>query len=187
MLRARYDAEVRYSDAQLERVLEAFDAASAGRPSLVVVTSDHGEGLEDHGWPNHNRSVYEEEVRVPLILRWEGRIPAGRRIPGPAHLVDLAPTLLGLLGAEAEAAFDGDDLSDALTGSGRLDPERPLYDLARDPAERNNLPAAQPATAEALAARSAQWRREQAARAIARDDDVPPVLREGLRALGYVE
>lgn len=123
-----YDAEIRYADAQVQRILEVFEAA-AQRPPLVVFTSDHGEGLRDHGWPVHNRYLYEEEVRIPLIFRWKQRIPAGLRLAQPAHLVDLLPTLLSLLklapSNDAPEDSDGTDLSPFLS---RGSPPQPYLD-----------------------------------------------------------
>ena len=107
--------------------------AAAQRPPLVVLTSDHGEGLLDHGWPIHNRYLYEEEVRIPLIFRWKQRIPAGLRLAQPAHLVDLLPTLVSLLklgpSSDAPEDSDGTDLSRFLSrgGPAEPDPERILW------------------------------------------------------------
>ena len=131
-LHAGYDAEIRHADTQVQRILEAFEAA-APRPPLVVLTSDHGEGLLDHGWPIHNRYLYEEEVRIPLIFRWKQRIPAGLRLAQPAHLVDLLPTLLSLLKLDptkdAPEDSDGTDLSPFLSRGSppQPDPERILW------------------------------------------------------------
>jgi arylsulfatase A-like enzyme len=131
-LHAGYDAEIRYTDAQVQRIVEAFEAA-AKQPPLAVLTSDHGEGLLDHGWPIHNRYLYEEEVRIPLIFRWKQRIPAGLRLAQPAHLVDLLPTLMSLLkldpSSDAPEDSDGIDLSPFLARGGppEPDPERILW------------------------------------------------------------
>lgn len=115
--RSGYDAEVRFADAQLARAIEIF-RRHVDTPPLLVVTADHGEGLFDHGWPAHNRYLYEEELRVPLVFHWEGRIAAGRRIAEVAHLVDLLPTLVHLLGLHVApgAAGSGVDLAPLLLG-----------------------------------------------------------------------
>jgi arylsulfatase A-like enzyme len=121
--RAAYSAEVAYADAQLGRAIEAFERAAGSRPPLLVVTSDHGEGLWDHGWRVHNRHLYEEELRVPWIAVWEGHIPAGVRVAQPAHLIDLAPTLAGWLELDTRGMpFDGWDLGAAVTGGAKLEP-----------------------------------------------------------------
>ncbi|MCP5055426.1 MAG: sulfatase-like hydrolase/transferase [bacterium] len=123
---ALYDAEIRFADAQVARLQRAFEQHAGSRPTLIVATSDHGEGLHDHGYRTHNRDLFDEEVRVPLVVRWTGHVPPGLRIDEPAHLIDLAPTLLGLLGIDPPSEtrpgtsnlgfFDGQDLSPLLLG-----------------------------------------------------------------------
>jgi arylsulfatase A-like enzyme len=83
--------------------------------TLVVVTSDHGEEFQEHGGLLHGRTQFQELLRVPLILAGPG-VPQGRVIPDPVHGVDVAPTLLALMGIEADVARDGLDLSPLLAG-----------------------------------------------------------------------
>jgi arylsulfatase A-like enzyme len=121
--RAAYEGEVHYSDAELGRFLERFDARP-GEP-LVVATSDHGEGLWDHGWPVHSRTTYEEELRIPLILRWKERIPSGLRSAHPAALADLAPTIASLMDLESRD-WEALDLSPWLLEGAAAEPRREL-------------------------------------------------------------
>ena len=58
--------------------------------TLVVLTADHGEELLDHGGWKHGQTLYEEQIHVPLIVRWDGRMPAGTRLRGTVRLLDLA-------------------------------------------------------------------------------------------------
>ena len=123
-----YDAEVRSSDDQLGRLLGALDEVAPGPRTLVLVTSDHGEGLWDHGWLQHGALLYEEAVRVPLVLRWPGRIEAGLRLAGPVGLIDVLPTLLGLLALEPGGpALRGADLGPLLEGAAAPDPDRRVF------------------------------------------------------------
>ncbi len=124
-MRALYDGEIRYTDAQLGRLLAVFDAER--RDALVVVASDHGEGLWDHGWQKHNRFLYDEEVRVALALRWPGDVPAGVRVEQPAHLGDLVPTLLGMLGIPAPEGGEGWDLGPFVRGEREPVRDRALW------------------------------------------------------------
>jgi arylsulfatase A-like enzyme len=96
---AGYDGEIAFADEHLGRVVDALDAAGLGETTLVVVTGDHGEGLNSHGIREHGEEIYEEAVRVPLILRWKGRLPAGRTIGVPVETLDIAPTAVELLRA----------------------------------------------------------------------------------------
>jgi len=123
-----YDGEILYADAQLGRLVKAFERAAGSRRGLIVVTSDHGEGLWDHGYAGHNRGVFEEEVRVPLVLRWRDGVAAGVRIAEPVHLIDVLPTLLAAAGLDAlPAGVAGLDLLAALAGEPGLSAERPIY------------------------------------------------------------
>jgi arylsulfatase A-like enzyme len=123
-----YDGEIAYADAQVAALLEALDAAGLAGETLVMVTGDHGQGLGQRGYARHGIHLTEEQVRVPLIARWPGRIPAGRVLTGPVELMDLAPTLLALLGVDfADADFQGRNLAAAFTEEAPLDPDHPVY------------------------------------------------------------
>jgi arylsulfatase A-like enzyme len=112
--RDAYDAEIRRTDEALGQVLDGLARRGLLDQTLTVVTSDHGEEFQEHGRMGHGQTLHEEVVRVPLVLRWPGRLPPGR--PGSASLLDLAPTVLGLLGqAGALPAAQGRDLSAELT------------------------------------------------------------------------
>ncbi len=91
-----YDSEVRYSDHYLGELLKAIDDLGLRDNTLVVVLADHGESLGEHGYEGHGRALYENIVRVPLIFRYPGHIPAGKVIEHPVSLLDLAPTLIDL-------------------------------------------------------------------------------------------
>jgi arylsulfatase len=95
--RARYAGEIRYTDAWLGRLLEAADAQSGGRDTVILVTADHGEALgEENRYFQHGSGTTPNLVHVPLIVRAPGATPA--RYPEPVHHVDIAPTLLELAG-----------------------------------------------------------------------------------------
>ena len=78
--RERYAGEVRYTDSVLSALLGELDRVGELDSSIVVVTSDHGEEFGEHGDVEHSRTVYDEVLRVPLILRAPGLAPAGGRI-----------------------------------------------------------------------------------------------------------
>ena len=110
-----YRGEVDYVDGQIERLLSGLEALDLLDTTLLVVTSDHGEGLGDHGWLGHGRNLHDELVLVPLLLRAPG-LEGGRRLRGPAQLEDLMPTLLSMLGLPLPQGLDGVDLSPWLRG-----------------------------------------------------------------------
>ncbi len=163
----RYDSEILQVDAEVTRLVREARARLT-RDVVVVLTADHGEEFRDHGGLYHGTSVYEEQIHVPLIVSAPGVAP--RRVVAPVELVDVAPTLLRLVGAEVPATMRGDDLRGVMVGSG--DAPRAavsavlskraivawpyklvqdtrfrlveLFDLSRDPRERTNLAAAEP-------------------------------------------
>jgi len=92
-----YDGEIAYADAELGRLLAALDARFPDGRTLVLVTSDHGESLGEHGEPTHAFTVYDATQRVPLILAGPS-VPAGVVEPRLVRLADVAPTLLALAG-----------------------------------------------------------------------------------------
>ena len=99
-IRRRYLEEVEYTDREIGRLLSALRAAGRLDDTLVILTSDHGEGLGDHGGIGglgHVSQLYEGQLRVPLILSWPERLPAGHVIDTPVALSDLLPTVLDLL------------------------------------------------------------------------------------------
>jgi arylsulfatase A-like enzyme/thioredoxin-like negative regulator of GroEL len=162
-----YSGEVAFADAQLGRLLEALDRSGAGPRTVVVAVADHGEGLGTHGEDHHGILLYEEALHVPFVVAAPGRITPGTQISVLASLVDVAPTVLGLLGRAAPRDWQGRDLRAAATPGRRLyaetfyaheefgwsalyalreddlkyvaGPGPELFDLGADPQERANL------------------------------------------------
>jgi arylsulfatase A-like enzyme/tetratricopeptide (TPR) repeat protein len=119
-----YDGEVAWSDELLGRLDAALVRQGRREDTLLVVTSDHGEGLGEHGETVHGFFVYESTLRVPLLMRGPG-IRAGGRLPVVARSVDLVPTLLDLLGVAAPTGrhFAGRTLAGALRDGESIAPE----------------------------------------------------------------
>jgi len=82
----------------------------------------------DHGYSDHGNDVYEEAVRVPLLFRWPGHIPAGRVIDAPVGIIDLAPTVCELIGADLDPdAIQSTSLANVLRDPEGSDLGRPVY------------------------------------------------------------
>ncbi len=132
--RARYEREVASTDRQVGRVLAALDASPAANRTILVVTADHGEAFGEHGTHWHGVELWEELVRVPLIIRVPGLAP--RHVSAVRSQIDLAPTLLELLRQPLPAPNAPDAMAGrSLVGDmvGAPDPERPIYaELTRD-------------------------------------------------------
>ncbi len=120
-----YDGEVAYADAQVGRLLMALDRAGLASGTLVVVTSDHGEGLGEHDEAEHMLLVYDTTLKVPLLLRWPGALPAGAKVAGQFRAVDLLPTLLELLGRPPVATSGASRAAELKAG--RPLPDAPAY------------------------------------------------------------
>ena len=105
-----YDAEIRQLDEALEPLFAYLDRSELAATTHVVVTSDHGEEFLEHGSVLHGRTYYDEVVGIPLLIRGPG-VPAGHRDGRVASLVDVAPTVLALLGLEGGIEAQGRDLS----------------------------------------------------------------------------
>ncbi|HEV8582106.1 MAG TPA: sulfatase-like hydrolase/transferase [Thermoanaerobaculia bacterium] len=116
-----YDGEISEVDEQLGRILSELDGRGLGMRTVVAVAADHGEGLGEHGELTHGLLLYEPTLHVPLLLRAPERLRP-RIVKTPVSLVDLAPTLAGLLGKAipppAKGSLDGRDLSGALLNGG---------------------------------------------------------------------
>src|SRR5262245_3636095 len=110
-----YDGEVAFCDEQVGRVMTALRETGALDNTLVIVTSDHGEALGEHGEDVHGYFVYEATLRVPLIVRGPGVAP-GTRVGAVARTIDLFPTVLDLMGVGASQASSGRSLGPALRG-----------------------------------------------------------------------
>lgn len=191
-----YDNEIRYADDAFCSILEELERLDLLATSVVILTSDHGQELLERGRVVHE-GVHEEVLRVPLVIRVPGRAPARRG--DFARGIDIAPTVLGLLGLPPNPGFRGRDLFDPeaeepgfviaesvdqvtlrshdwrliLSPAGRE-----LYDLTRDPGETSNVEQEHPAVVADL-----EKKLLDALDRIALSDDD----RAALRALGYVD
>jgi arylsulfatase A-like enzyme len=103
-----YGAAMRLVDEHVGSLLDALERRGLAENTLVVLTADHGEALEDHGYTGHGRQLYDEEVRVPLVLYHPDAVPA--TVDDQVRTIDLAPTVLDLLDADAPEAFEGQSL-----------------------------------------------------------------------------
>ncbi len=167
-----YDGEVAAADAVVGELVAELSRLGVYDRSLVVLTSDHGEGLGEHGEDEHGVFLYRESLEIPLIVKLPGGARAGERVPGPAQLADVAPTVLEVAGAGAAEGLAGESLL-ALPRPGRRvfaetfyprfyfgwselfavfdgrfhlieSPEPELYDLDADPFQERNLAGSEP-------------------------------------------
>ena len=167
---ALYGGEVTYADYQIGRLMRALRERGVLDETLFAVTADHGESLTEHDYYfGHSHLLYEPSLRVPLILRLPGKVPAGQIVSEPVSLLDLFDTFAELLGVTRPGGSDGRSVVPLIEGGDReeaaLFHERPpsgagplfalrrgpwkyirsddgteeLYDLSADPRESRDL------------------------------------------------
>ena len=163
-----YDGEIRSADEALGQLFDGLRKRGLWDHLVLVVTADHGEEFLDHGGFEHNRTLYDEMVHVPLIVKAPGLAPAVRDVQ--TESVDLAPTLARVAGATPPEGLAGADIWRELEGTSAGEPlayaERPgeiymlrtrewkfisnlqahheLYHLTTDPHELQNVAALEP-------------------------------------------
>ena len=116
---ALYDGEIRHTDDHLGRLFDSLKGLGAFDDTIIVVTSDHGDEFFEHGKKGHGQNLFDSVLRIPLLMRYPSKIPAGRVVEGQVRLMDVAPTILGLAGIEPPADF----------GYAREDGPHPYRDL----------------------------------------------------------
>ncbi len=211
-----YDEEIAFVDEQFRRLWDGLEAAGRMDDTLIVLTADHGEEFDDHGGFEHGHTLYNELIRVPLVV-WGPGIEAGRH-ESPVSLIDLFPTSLDLLGLPSVEGLRGRSLATLLGGDAEplertliserplygahresalawpykiiFDPKRQetrLYNLVDDGAELQDIAHLRSAVTADLRAKLAAHR--QHAASLAADDAVAPDkdTLENLRSLGYIQ
>lgn len=127
--RAKYAAGVRAFDRRITPFLDALRSSRVLDRAYLILTSDHGEELFDHGGWDHGYNLHDHQLHVPLLVRKPGASDAGRRSEGLVGLIDLMPTILSLAEVSVPPTAMGDDLSPILEGN-RLDAEAPIFATA---------------------------------------------------------
>ena len=209
-----YDAELEYVDRVLGDFLASLEHRELLQKALIVFTSDHGEGLGEHGESTHGYFIYQSTLHVPLIVHWPAgpRRLARDRVDDAASLLDVAPTILDAIGVKrppemrgrslmapgpgeevySESVYARNHFGCATLRSLRMgnykyiDAPRPeLYDLSSDPGELRNLYSQQRAKATTLAGRMDAVRASSPARPGKTASPTPETI-EALRSLGYL-
>jgi arylsulfatase A-like enzyme len=226
-MRRLYAGEVAHVDAAVGKLIEKLRALGIYDNTAIALVADHGEEFHEHGGFWHGLTLYDEQIRVPLLLKWPRgeALASGDQRGWPAGLIDVAPTLLARAGVAAPSAMPGRDLG-SMPPSARVESERivfaeedhegnvlralrsrdwkwieanasnprglppeQLFEVSRDPEERNDLRESQPARIAAL--------REQAVALEQRAGELTPsdggsaelsdAQKSALESLGYLE
>lgn len=127
----RYDTEIAFVDRSVGNLLDGVEkilGPSSAKP-LILFASDHGESLGEHGYWGHGRHLYEPTLHIPMSITWEGRLEP-RTLDAPASLLDLTPTVFGLLDLPVHPAFQGIDWTPVLRGNAEPNMDRVTYHQA---------------------------------------------------------
>jgi arylsulfatase A-like enzyme len=235
---ALYDGEIRYTDERLIKpIIEELKRLKLYDSTMIILTSDHGEEFLEHGGLGHTRVLYEESLRVPLIIKFPHSGHRGTRVPNAVRVVDILPSILDILGLDYSSfQFEGQSvlgllksgakdsrisvgykfaplyteqhqfgyilryISENMDGSkliwkeeiqrrNKIPPGIELYDLLKDPGEKNNLAESELSLAQELIEklnpyyREASKIKEGVIKTVVEDKS----LEERLRALGYIK
>ena len=122
-----YEGEIAYADEIVGKLFDSLRARGLYDDALIILLSDHGEGLGDHWEQEHGIFLYDEAIHIPFIVKLPNSRTAGSRVPDPVQHIDLLPTLLDLVGAEPIAGLRGRSLRPLLEGDRDPWPERLIY------------------------------------------------------------
>lgn len=127
---ALYDGEIAWTDSFLARMRADLEKAGLLENTIIVITSDHGEELFDHGGKGHRLTLYDEVIHIPLVVRYPARLPRGVRIAAETASVDVGPTLLELAGLPAATDVFGTSLVHFARDPKSPHPRRAVSELA---------------------------------------------------------
>ncbi len=124
---AAYDPDIETSDREVGRLIDGLRTMGVLDSTVVILHADHGQSLNEHDYFGHGKYLYDEVLRVPLIVRFPPVIPAGRTVTAMARNIDILPTVLDLTGTKAHDAIQGKSLVPAAQGDDRNRDDDELY------------------------------------------------------------
>lgn len=124
---AQYDGAVAYMDACIQNIFTTVEALGIEEETLIIITSDHGETLNEHECYYDHHGLYEPTLVVPLILKYPGKLPEGKRFSDTSLIKDIMPTVMDLLGIESDISFDGRNLVPLINGEEGFSQESEFY------------------------------------------------------------
>jgi arylsulfatase A-like enzyme len=107
---ALYDGEIAWTDEHIGKILDDLDSLDLRDSTVVVLVSDHGTEFFEHGEKSHRKTLFDEVIRIPLIIRYPGRVPSGMRITAQSSLIDVLPTIVELIGLSPPKDIMGQSL-----------------------------------------------------------------------------
>lgn len=113
---AQYEGAIAYMDACIQNIFATVEALGIEEETLIVITSDHGETLYEHDCYFDHHGIYDNCLTVPLILKFPGKLPEGKRYSDVSLIQDIMPTILELIGIETNILFNGRNLVQLIKG-----------------------------------------------------------------------
>jgi arylsulfatase A-like enzyme len=113
---ALYDGEIAWTDMHIGKLMATLDELGLRDNTIVIFTADHGEEFFEHGRKGHRMTLFDEVIRLPLIIRYPGVAPAGERFTQQARMIDLVPTILDLAGLPPATNVMGQSLAPVFRG-----------------------------------------------------------------------
>ncbi|MDG5787215.1 sulfatase [Evansella sp. AB-P1] len=108
---AQYDGAIAYMDACIQNILTKVEALGIEEETLVVITSDHGETLNEHECYYDHHGLYDCNLKIPLVFRFPGKVPEGKRYDNCTDIKDVMPTILDIIGIDTDIEFNGRNLT----------------------------------------------------------------------------
>lgn len=135
---ALYDGEIYNSDFYFGKFIDLLRDLNLYQDALIIFTGDHGESLGDHGAPHHGQTLYEAEIRVPLLIKLPGNQFAGKRVTQTVRHIDIFPTILDLFSISLPKGVQGTTLLPDIAGNGHVD--HPVFsELLLDDANKKSI------------------------------------------------
>ena len=127
-----YDSAIGYVDQEIGEFLHQLDQRGLGKDTLVIITSDHGEGLGEHSMQYHGIGLFREQIHVPLVLRYPGHLPAAVRVTRPRSNAAIAATVMDLVDETGPKIFPGTSLRSSWNGPNPASPPWPISELQKN-------------------------------------------------------
>lgn len=210
---SQYDGVIAYVDSQVGRLMNTLKRLKLNNDTMIILTSDHGEMLGEHDMYFYHNGGYEENIKVPLIIRLPGMFPKGKKVSAQVSLIDIAPTILEITGSNKPSYMQGESLLSFVKplrsynanyvfscdrniisvrrGNWKLiynsiNHSCELFDLKNDPKVKNNLMYQRKDMVKILSRRMAEWKDKKNYSDLKGNQLLPEKDKVILRSLGYL-
>lgn len=212
---SQYDAEIRHIDDQIGRLLQELKNRDLEKNTVIIINSDHGEAMGEHNrYFCHANSLYDELIKIPLIIKWEDRIPSGIKNNTQVSSIDIMPTILDILRIKKYKFMQGNSLLPLLGGQkytftvfaysefwekksvrtqgwkliyDSKNKQYELYNLKNDPAELNDISAAEQTQFKFLKQKLDEYIKNSASQSKITAPALSQDEKERLKSFGYAQ